>query len=79
MELFKLPNDIKNVLVHTDVLRGLKFPIKNKDSFLNLHHKFLLKYADERPLFFPSFNYSCLKTGKYHVKPDEVQVGVLNE
>ena len=79
MELFKLPNDIKNILVHTDVLRGLKFPIKNKDSFLNLHHKFLLKYADERPLFFPSFNYSCLKTGKYHVKVDEVQVGVLNE
>tara|TARA_Y100001970_G_scaffold247014_1_gene315421 strand:+ start:299 stop:1099 length:801 start_codon:yes stop_codon:yes gene_type:complete len=79
MELFELPNDIKNILVHTDVLRGMKFPLKNKDSFLNLHHKFLLNYGKGKSLFFPSFNYSCLKTGKYHVEVDEVQVGVLNE
>ena len=79
MGLFKLPNDIQNVIVHTDVLRGKKFPMNNKDSFLNHHHQFLLDFSNKKPLFFPSFNYSCLKTGKYQVEEDEVQVGVLNE
>lgn len=79
MELFKIPDDIQNVIVHTDVLRGMKFPIKNKDLFLNQHYQFLLEMGNENSLFFPSFNYSCLKTGKYQVEEDKVQVGVLNE
>jgi aminoglycoside N3'-acetyltransferase len=79
MELFKIPKDIQNVVVHTDVLRGMKFPMKSKDSFLNLHFQFLSDIGKGKSLFFPSFNYSCLKTGKYQVQEDEVQVGVLNE
>lgn len=79
MELFKVPKDIHNVIIHTDVIRGMKFPMKDKDSFLNLHYQFLIDVVKNKSLFFPSFNYSCLKTGKYHVQEDEVQVGVLNE
>lgn len=79
MELFKIPDDIQNVLIHTDVLKGMKFPIKDKSTFLELHHKFLLEYTQEKSLFFPSFNYSCLRSGKYIIHEDKVQVGVLNE
>ena len=79
MELFKIPKEIQNVIIHTDVLRGIKFPVKNKDSFLNLHHQFLSDIGNNKSLYFPSFNYSCLKTGKYQIQKDEVQVGVLNE
>jgi aminoglycoside N3'-acetyltransferase len=79
MELFNIPHDIQNVLIHTDVLRGIKFPMKNRSSFLESHHEFLIEFTQEKPLFFPGFNYTCLKTGKYSVKNDEVQVGVLNE
>ncbi len=79
MELFDIPNDIQNVLIHTDVLRGIKFPMKSKSSFLDSHQEFLIDFTQEKRLFFPGFNYSCLKTGKYSVKNDKVQVGILNE
>ena len=79
MELFDIPKDIQNVLIHTDVLRGINFPMKNRTSFLDSHHEFLTDFTQEKRLFFPGFNYSCLKTGKYSVKNDKVQVGILNE
>lgn len=79
MELFDIPNDIQNVLIHTDVLRGIKFPMKSRSSFLDSHHEFLIDFTQEKSIFLPGFNYSCLKTGKYSVKNDKVQVGILNE
>ena len=79
MELFDIPNDIQNVLIHTDVLRGIKFPMKSRSSFIDRHHEFLIDFTQGKSLFFPGFNYSCLKTGMYSVKNDKVQVGILNE
>lgn len=79
MELFKIPSEIRNILVHTDVLRGMKFPFKDRDTFLKSHQQFLLDFAQGKCLFLPSFNYSCLKSGYYKVTDDKVQVGVLNE
>jgi aminoglycoside N3'-acetyltransferase len=79
MELFKIPLNTNYVLVHTDVRRGIKFPMTNRNSFLESHYKFLLDFTQEKFLFFPSFNYDCLKNGYYTIKSDTVQVGVLNE
>ena len=31
MELFNIPPDIENVLIHTDVLKGVKFSAKNRN------------------------------------------------
>lgn len=78
-ELFSIPNDIENVLIHTDIRRGMKFPINQRDSFLENHYKFIKDFVANRRIFLPAFNYSCLKSGKYSVSDDEVQVGVLNE
>lgn len=79
MELFKIPRDINNVLVHTDIIGGVKFPLKDKKSFLDLHFNFLMDYCGNRNIFFPSFNYDCLKTGIFNIDTDPIQVGVLNE
>lgn len=79
MELFKIPSDINNVLIHTDVISGIKFPIKDKKSFFDLHFNFLMDYCGNRNIFFPSFNYDCLKTGIFNIDKDPIQVGVLNE
>ena len=79
MELFKIPNNIQNIVFHTDVLKGMKFALNSRDSFLEQHYQFLLSVGNGESLFFPSFNYTCLKTGKYEVQKDDVQVGILNE
>jgi aminoglycoside N3'-acetyltransferase len=79
MELFKIPSDINNILIHTDILRGLKFPINDKKSFLNSHFNFIKDYSGVNNIYFPSFNYDCLKSGIYNVEEDPIQVGALNE
>jgi len=79
MELFNIPPDIENVLIHTDVLKGVKFSAKNRITFLNQHYEFILNFIGEKNLFIPSFNYSCLKSGNYDIENDEAQVGILNE
>ncbi len=79
MELFNIPTDIENVLIHTDVLRGMRFSEKNRISFLNQHYEFILNFIGKRNLFVPSFNYSCLKSGDFNIENDKVQVGILNE
>ena len=79
MELFKLPNSIENVLVHTDILRGFKFPSTDRNEFLDNHYKFIMNLIGDKNVFFPSFNYSCLTNGEYNVITDEVKVGLLNE
>ena len=79
MELFKIPKDINNVLIHTDIMGGIKFPLKDKKSFLDLHFNFLKDYIGNSNIYIPSFNYNCLKTGIFNVETDPIQVGVLNE
>jgi aminoglycoside N3'-acetyltransferase len=79
MELFNIPSEIDNVLVHTDVLKGMKFTAKNRITFLNQHYEFILNFIGKRNFYFPSFNYLCLKSGDFDIQNDKVQVGILNE
>ena len=79
MALFDIPINNQNLLVHTDVLNAIRFPITTRSEFFLLHENYLKKTFIHDNIYFPAFNYDCLKTGIYNVIDDPVQVGVLNE
>lgn len=79
MALFKIPSDTNDLLVHTDILRGMKFPLTDKTKFLNSHEEFISTLIGSGNIYYPAFNYDCLKTGLFNVNKDPIQVGLLNE
>lgn len=51
----------------------------DREGFLAAHLTVLQGVADGRPLWFPTFNYDFLSTGRYSIKDDPSQVGSINE
>jgi len=69
------------VLIHSDVMKMASFvgPYQGKEAFLQSHWDLLQELAEQRPLWFPSYNYDFPKTGLFDVQRCPSQVGALSE
>jgi aminoglycoside 3-N-acetyltransferase len=68
------------LLIHTDILRAVKLPRSEGKSFFKTHTEFIQEILDNQgQLYFPAFNYTCLKTGEFRVDTDPIVVGMFNE
>ncbi len=69
------------VMVHTDVLRALRFvePTIQAQVTLDRHLRLLEDVLEGRPLWMPAFNYDYGTTRVFNIGSDSSQVGALSE
>ncbi len=79
---YKLKSNIENskadkILVHTYLLRGIKFQLPPNEGLLDAHIKLLIGFGKE--VYMPTFNYDFPKTRVFDVAQTQSKVGVINE
>lgn len=72
-------NGHNHILIHSDILFGLRVEFKNHENFLGNHYKELKAVCQPLKIIMPSFNYDFCKGSTYNLKDSESQVGALSE
>jgi aminoglycoside 3-N-acetyltransferase len=72
-------NKATHILIHSDVLFGLKVKFESQSQFLDQHISELLDICYPMDIIMPSFNYDFCKGKPYNIKTDSSQVGTLSE
>lgn len=72
-------NGNTHILIHSDILFGLKIKFENQEIFLEEHYKELKAVCQPLKILMPSFNYDFCKGSPYNIKESESQVGTLSE
>ena len=69
------------VIVHCDAARARKVAKRalSRAEALRQHTEAILRLADERPVWLPTFNYDFCRTGTFDVRKDKSQVGPISE
>lgn len=65
-------------LIHSDLNRGFKFDIFDRQKIINKHIDKLISLFNAE-IYMPSFNYNFLSTGVFDLINDESQSGVISE
>lgn len=72
-------NKATHILIHSDVLFGLKTKFESQSQFLDQHISELFDICDPMDIIMPTFNYDFCKGKPYNLKTDPSQVGTLSE
>ena len=72
-------NGNSHILIHSDVLFGLKIKFENQEQYLKKHISELIEISAPLDIIMPSFNYDFCKGKTYDIKKDISQVGTLSE
>lgn len=69
------------VLVHSDALNTLRLVPRNRDlqSLADSHIERIRAVVDDRDVWMPSFNYTFTSSGKFDVRKDVSEVGLISE
>jgi aminoglycoside 3-N-acetyltransferase len=79
IEKYILLNGGSHILVHSDVLFGLKVKFENQEQYLEEHCLELMEICKPLDIIMPSFNYDFCQGKTFNVETDESQVGTLSE
>lgn len=71
-----------SICVHSDLIKVMNIipkGIREQAEIFNIHYELIRKIADERDIFFPTYNYDFTKSKEYFVKNSKAQIGFINE
>lgn len=70
----------KQVLIHSDIMRGFPVTFINRNDFVISHMELLKRlYSNSTTICMPSFNYTYCKDGVYSINVSSSQLGVLSD
>lgn len=72
-------NGNSHILIHSDILFGLKIKFENQENFLEEHYNELKAICQPLKIIMPTFNYDFCKGSSYNLKESESQLGTLSE